>query len=255
MAASTGTTASESSMKSPRWESSSSPIGVSSDTGSCETFMDLAHLLGADAHDLADLVRRGLAAQVLEQLALDAHELVDRLDHVHGDADGARLVGDGARDGLADPPRGVRRELVALRVVELLHRADQAEVALLDQVQEQHPAAHVALGDATPPAGGSPRSACSWRAGRRARRGGSKSIHLLVGLRAGSTWRSSRGRCLRPCRTPVELVLADLHDRLDDSFGTAFGSTFAGRRRSRRQLGGELAAPRSAAPGRPPAPR
>ena len=37
-AASTGTTASESSMKSPRCESSSSPIGVSSDTGSCDTF-------------------------------------------------------------------------------------------------------------------------------------------------------------------------------------------------------------------------
>ena len=28
-----------SSMKSPRWESSSSPIGVSRETGSCETFM------------------------------------------------------------------------------------------------------------------------------------------------------------------------------------------------------------------------
>src|SRR5690606_12871263 len=37
-------------------------------------------------------------------------------------------------------------ELVALGVVELLHRADQTEVALLDQVQEQHAAAGVALG-------------------------------------------------------------------------------------------------------------
>ena len=38
--------------------------------------------------------------------------------------------------------------LKPLRVVELLDRADQAEVAFLDQVEEQHAAADVALGDA-----------------------------------------------------------------------------------------------------------
>ena len=63
-----------------------------------------------------------------------------------GDPDGAGLVGHGAGDRLADPPGGVGRELVALGVVELLDRADQAEVALLDQVQEQHAATGVALG-------------------------------------------------------------------------------------------------------------
>src|SRR5205085_10950040 len=76
----------------------------------------------------------------------NANQLVDRLDHVHGDADGSSLVRDRPCYRLADPPRRVRRELVALRIVELLHRADQTEVALLDQVQEQHPATHVTLG-------------------------------------------------------------------------------------------------------------
>ena len=66
---------------------------------------------------------------------------------MHGDADGARLVGDGAGDGLSDPPRGVGGELVALRVVELLDGLDQAEVALLDEVEKQHAAADIALGD------------------------------------------------------------------------------------------------------------
>ena len=55
---------------------------------------------------------------------------------MHRDADGARLVGDRAGDGLADPPRGVGRELVAAAVFELVHRLHQADVAFLDQVEE-----------------------------------------------------------------------------------------------------------------------
>jgi hypothetical protein len=74
-------------------------------------------------------------------------DLVELLDHVHWDADGPALVGDRARDGLADPPGGVRGELVAAAVVELLDRADEAERALLDEVQEREAAAQVALGD------------------------------------------------------------------------------------------------------------
>ncbi len=46
-------------------------------------------------------------------------------------------VGDGPGDGLAHPPRGVGGELEALAVVELLDGADQAEVALLDEVQQR----------------------------------------------------------------------------------------------------------------------
>ena len=65
---------------------------------------------------------------------------------MHRDADGAGLIGHGAGDGLADPPGRVGGELIALGVVELLDRADQAQVALLDQVQERHAAAGVALG-------------------------------------------------------------------------------------------------------------
>src|SRR5262249_25396282 len=55
--------------------------------------------------------------------------------------------GDRARDRLADPPRRVRRELEALRVVELLDRAHETEVAFLDQVQEQHAATDISLRD------------------------------------------------------------------------------------------------------------
>jgi hypothetical protein len=66
---------------------------------------------------------------------------------VHRDADGARLVGDGAGDGLADPPGGVGGELVAAAVFELVHRLHQADVAFLDQVEELQAAVGVLLGD------------------------------------------------------------------------------------------------------------
>ena len=98
-----------------------------------------------EVHLQRDLFRRRLAAQFLHQAALHADLPVDALDHVHGDADGARLVGDGPADRLADPPRRVGAELVAQGRVELLHRAQQADVALLDQVEERHAAADVAL--------------------------------------------------------------------------------------------------------------
>src|SRR5262249_26566481 len=62
-------------------------------------------------------------------------------------ADGPRLIGDGARDRLADPPGGIRRELVTALVLEFLDRAHEADVSLLDQVQELQPAMEVALGD------------------------------------------------------------------------------------------------------------
>ena len=42
--------------------------------------------------------------------------------------------------GLADPPRRVRRELVAHAVVELLDRPDEPEVAFLDEVEQRHAA-------------------------------------------------------------------------------------------------------------------
>ena len=108
--------------------------------------LDLDDLLRGHVELLGELLRRGLAAEVLQHLPLHAGELVDHLDHVHRDADGAGLVGHRAGDRLPDPPGRVRGELVALGVVELLDRADQTEVALLDQVQEEHAAAGVALG-------------------------------------------------------------------------------------------------------------
>ena len=60
-------------------------------------------------------------------------------------ADGSGLIGNGTGDGLPDPPGGVGGELIALGVVELIHRADQSGVALLDQIQNVKAAAGILL--------------------------------------------------------------------------------------------------------------
>ena len=136
-----------SSTKSPSSESSSSPMGFSSETGSCA--MRRMSFTSRAVHwsSRSDLLGRRFAPELLHELALHVHDLVQLLDHVHWDADRARLVGDRPRDRLADPPGRVGRELVAASVVELLDGADQAERALLDQVQEREAATQVALRD------------------------------------------------------------------------------------------------------------
>src|SRR5450631_1498354 len=109
---------------------------------------DLADTTGVDSQLVCDLVVGGVATKLLEQASRHPDELVDRLDHVDWHSDGAPLVGDGASDRLSYPPRGVRGELEATMVVEFLHGADEAEVSLLDEVEEGHTATDVLLGDA-----------------------------------------------------------------------------------------------------------
>ena len=147
IAASIGRMAFLSSMKSPRWESSSSPIGVSSEIGSLAILSDLADLLERHAELLGEFLRRRLAADLVEHLPAGAHDLVDGLDHVHGDADGVGLIGERAGDRLPDPPGGVGRELVAAAVLEFVDRLHQADIAFLDQVEELQAAIGVFLGD------------------------------------------------------------------------------------------------------------
>ena len=76
-------------------------------------------------------------AELAREIALDAADAPLALDDVHGEPDRPGAILDTAIDGLADPPRGVRGELVPAAPVELLDGADQAEHALLDEIQER----------------------------------------------------------------------------------------------------------------------
>src|SRR6266542_1975845 len=94
-----------------------------------------------------DLFRGGLAPELLHELPRGADELVDRLDHVDRDPDRAGLVGDGPGNRLADPPRRVRRELVAPTIFELVDGLHEPDVAFLDEIQELQAAIRVLLRD------------------------------------------------------------------------------------------------------------
>src|SRR5205085_4347358 len=109
--------------------------------------LDLLGLLNGQVRLLGDLVERRLAAELRPEKPLGAVHLLHPLDDVDGHADRPRLVGERARDGLTDPPGRVRGELVAAAPVELLDGADQAERALLDQVEERQALIAIVLGD------------------------------------------------------------------------------------------------------------
>src|SRR5262245_29291077 len=77
---------------------------------------DATRLLDTDVGRPRRFLDGRLAAHLLQQLFRDVAELRHRFDHVHRNADGAGLIGDGASDGLAYPPRRVARELVAAAI-------------------------------------------------------------------------------------------------------------------------------------------
>ena len=83
----------------------------------------------------------------MQILAGCTHQLVDGFDHVHRNADGARLIGNAAGNRLPDPPGRIGAELVAAPIFKLVHRLHQADIALLDQIQKLQASVGVFLGN------------------------------------------------------------------------------------------------------------
>src|SRR5688572_10680752 len=73
-------------------------------------------------------------------------DAVDGFADVDGEADGAALIGDGAGDRLPDPRSGVGREFVAAVVVEVVGGLHQADVPLLNEIEEGEATADILLG-------------------------------------------------------------------------------------------------------------
>ena len=153
-----------------------------------------------------------LVAVLVDELVGGLTHPVDGLDHVDRDADGAGLIRDGAGDGLTDPPRCVGGEAEAAVAVELLGGLDQADVALLNQVEEGAGCGRRASWRWRPPDGGLLRSGCGGRSGRRGgssaapdgalRSGGRSRFFLCLFLRSLLPRRPRRASHCRPRRGP-----------------------------------------------------
>src|SRR5262249_55507991 len=102
---------------------------------------DEPDLAGGYTGLLGQLLGRGLATHLVDEGAVDARDAIERLDHVHRDADRARMVGDGPRDGLADPPGGIGRKLEPAPILEAIDRLHEADIAFLDEVEQRQLAA------------------------------------------------------------------------------------------------------------------
>src|SRR4029078_3554930 len=82
--------------------------------GRCEgerlprNLQELARLFRRQRQLLRDLVGGRFTSELVDERSPRARELVEGLLHVDRDPDRARLIDDGTRDALPDPPGGVR---------------------------------------------------------------------------------------------------------------------------------------------------
>ena len=84
----------------------------------------------------------------MHQLTRGAHQLIDRLNHVHGNADGTGLIRNSARNCLADPPGRIGAEFIPPAILKFINRFHQADIALLNKVEKAQATVRVFLGNA-----------------------------------------------------------------------------------------------------------
>ena len=72
---------------------------------------------------------------------------MDSVDEMNGEADGFTLVGEGAADGLFDPPAGVGTKFDSTARLEPFDRFHQAEVTFGDEVENWQAAVFVICGE------------------------------------------------------------------------------------------------------------
>jgi len=93
-------------------------------------------LVDRDTGLFGDFIRLRITPEFRFETGLRGPHCGESVVQVNGDPNGSRLVGDRARDRLANPPRGVGGELEALAPIELLDSPDQTEVSFLNEVEE-----------------------------------------------------------------------------------------------------------------------
>ena len=109
---------------------------------------DFPNAFHADFHFLGDFFRRRFTSELLQELTGYANQFVNGFYHMYRNADGTSLVRNSTGDGLTNPPGCIGTELIALGVIEFFNGLDKPQITFLNQIEEQHPTAHITLGNA-----------------------------------------------------------------------------------------------------------
>jgi hypothetical protein len=109
---------------------------------------DLPDFVGAQRQPLGDLGDAWLATTLLLQVSTGLVHVANGRDDVAWHADGARLLGRRSPHRLANPPVGVGAEAIPLAPVVLFDRVRQADVALLDEIEQRQASSKVLARDA-----------------------------------------------------------------------------------------------------------
>src|SRR6266700_3270934 len=108
-----------------------------------------SHLFYARLRLFCQVHERWLSSpwKLLPQLLPGAFQAPELLDLVERQVDGARLLGDGTADKLANPPGGIGAEAIAEIGVKLLDGTHQPQIALVPPVFQCYPQTSIVTGD------------------------------------------------------------------------------------------------------------
>jgi hypothetical protein len=104
--------------------------------------------LWGDADLRSQLLRAGQIAAFLKIPLLQLRDLMQKRDKIVRHRDHPKVLHERAHDRLADPPRRVGAEFIPAAGIKSLHRGDQPDVALLDEIEQGNPKIAILGGDA-----------------------------------------------------------------------------------------------------------
>ena len=108
---------------------------------------NFTHTLYRHIHFFCNFLRLRIMSQLLQQLTGHTDDLVNGLNHVYRNTNGTCLIRNRTGNCLTNPPGSIGGEFKALGAVELLNCLEQAQIAFLNQIKEQHTAAYIPLGN------------------------------------------------------------------------------------------------------------
>ncbi len=111
-----------------------------------------------NSHDFANLIDRHIKlctdlfcgrfpAIRMQKLTGNFFHFINCLDHMNWNPNGTRLIGNGAGNGLTNPPCSISGKFKAFCVIEFFNCFNQAQIPFLNQIKELHSTTQISLCD------------------------------------------------------------------------------------------------------------